>query len=123
MCVCIRARLHLCVESGRKRLTLEHIQEAWVRHAGVDQASHECAADNGQELRRSIVSRMQLPPFLQAFAELARNKYCEGQSERDVRGSTNRLLLRDVFDNITNPTVSKSWPGSLSLVLEKNQIH
>ncbi|CAM9330078.1 unnamed protein product [Scytosiphon promiscuus] len=80
------------------------IQEAWVRHADIQQVSHEVATDVQQDVPQNLTSRMLLSPFLQAFADLSTAKYCGDQFEGDTRGSTNRLLLRDVFDNITNPT-------------------
>lgn len=100
-------------------MTLEDIQDSWARHGGgIDEVSQELAADIGQDRPRKVASRMLLPRFLQAFADLAKTKYGGGHRyDGDVRGSTNRLLLRDVFDNITNPTVSNSWLGLISLIL------
>lgn len=81
-------------------MRLEDIHEAWVRHADGTKESlrgHHDGATTG------TATRMLLPSFLQAFTSLARTKYC---NLRDGKGG-NHLLLGDVFDNITNPTVSQ----------------
>ncbi|CAM9359647.1 unnamed protein product [Hapterophycus canaliculatus] len=109
----------LLMSATDNRMTLEDIQEAWVRHAGVEGASREHAADVGQDLP-PIIFRMLLPPFLQAFADLAKTKYCRGDCDGGARGSTNRLLLRDVFDSITNPTAINTRYGVCAHLLRSD---
>lgn len=95
-------------ERGRpQRMTLEVIHEAWAQHAGGDvnvslDVHNGGAATDITDITNACI--LLLPSFLQAFTALARVKYC-GREESD-HSSINRLLLRDVFDNITNPKVS-----------------
>lgn len=79
---------------------LEDIHEAWVRHTdGIKESLH---GHNGTD--SGTMNRMLLPSFLRAFTVLARTKYC---NLHEGRGG-DHLLLGDVFDNITNPTVSNN---------------
>lgn len=88
------------------RMHLEDIQEAWVRHTD---GNKEFLRDNdGANI--GTTNRMLLPSFLQAFTVLARTKYC---NLHEGRGA-DHLLLRDVFDNIANPTVSNKHFAQVS---------
>jgi len=96
-------RLDRCLE--QPRMTLEDIHEGWIRNA--DTIEEDVLPEHtGAMVNNSSGTRMLLPSFLRAFTSLARIKYCTSVHEGDGPSSVNRLLLRDVFDNITNPTVS-----------------
>lgn len=92
---------------------LEDIHEAWVRHAGGIKESlrdHSSDGANSGTTTRMLL----LPSFLQAFTDLAKTKYC---NLHEGKGG-NHLLLGDVFDNITNPTVSTNAFRTLTLWLK-----
>lgn len=86
-------------------MTLEDIHEGWVRNA--DSIEQDVLPEHAGTMvdNNSSGTRMLLPSFLRAFTALARMKYCTSVHEGGP-SSVNRLLLRDVFDNISNPTVS-----------------
>lgn len=109
----------------KKRMKLEDIHEAWGKHATTtssDENNDNNINNNGgpfddrigrggaaTDTNNNSSCILLLPPFLRAFTALARIKYYgddSPQEESDHGGSVNRLLLRDVFDNITKPTVS-----------------
>lgn len=90
-----------------KRMKLEDIHEAWGKHASDDKNGPPDHRIGGAATKTN--NCILLPPFLRAFTALARIKYYgddNSPQEESDHGSVNRLLLRDVFDNITNPTVS-----------------
>lgn len=81
-----------------KRMHLEDVHEAWVRHTeGTEEPLQE--DNNGAH---TGMDRILLPCFLDAFTALAKTKY---RNLHEGKGG-NHLLLSDVFDNITDPTVS-----------------
>ena len=86
-------------------MTLEDIHEGWVRNADSIEEDRLRELD-GATTDSSNRVRMLLPSFLRTFTALARKKYSSNAHEGEGPSSVNRLLLRDVFDNITNPTVS-----------------
>lgn len=87
------------------RLILEDIHEAWENNVDISERV-EPVEDGRQDHRRTEAVGLLLPPFLRAFTALARTKYNDRTRDGEGRDSVNRLLLRDVLENITNSTVS-----------------
>lgn len=86
-------------------MTLEDVHEGWVRNADSIEEG-VLPGHTGAMVDNSSATRMRLPSFLRAFTALARIKYCTSIHEGEGPSSVNRLLLRDVFDNLSNPAVS-----------------
>lgn len=89
-------------------MTLEDIQTAWQHHVEVEAANDDVGLDCRPVKGGAVATGgMLLPSFLKAFDELARAKYLYSPHGGDDRGSVNRLLLKDVFGNVTTtPNVS-----------------
>ncbi|CAN0275302.1 unnamed protein product [Ectocarpus sp. 6 AP-2014] len=96
------------------------IHEAWGNNADISERV-EPVEDGRQDHRRTEAVGLLLPPFLRAFTALARTKYSDRPHDGDGRDSVNRLLLRDVLENLTNstaPSVSARYGVCSHLVRE-----
>lgn len=84
-------------------MTLEDVEETWQNHLGIQQHG-----DSDLAVGQSRSLGMELPVFLRAFDHLAVVKYASSDTDQVTDGGAghfNRLLLRDVFRDVSTCNV------------------
>lgn len=86
-------------------MTLEDLEEVWQQHVNIGIQQHDSELEL-VESRPPNVAAMDLAVFLRAFDDLAQVKYAShNRRGKGGAGSFNRLLLRDVFRDISTSNV------------------